>query len=151
MPIQIPSLLIPKSGQRFALLEDKHFKGGFRVVSDVVSRNFLYTDSQSATTLKVGMLVLTLDSNITWKYIGNGDWVEYKPHPLYTHIQGEVSSLWVVTHNKNCTKFVFNIFDNDGNWILPNSCKCIDANNIEVGFSASISGSATFSFNLTEN
>jgi hypothetical protein len=148
MPIQVTSNFIPKSGQRWFLLEDKYLKGGFRVVADIASRNYLVTDSQSATGLKVGMLVLTADTGITWKYEGTNVWSEYKPNALFTYTQATPSDTWLIAHNKNSENFVYSIFDDQGYSIIPDGCQRIDANNIAVTFSTSIAGRATFSFNL---
>lgn len=73
MPIQFASYLTPRTGNTYALLDDKYIKGGYRVVADVTARN-----SIDASCKKSGMLVHTLDDGKIWKLGGDlVTWVEY--------------------------------------------------------------------------
>lgn len=85
MAIQIASNLESAGGSDFFLLEDAFIKGGIQVVSTVAER-----DAIPLSNLKLGSLILCLDSNTIWQVsvlevpsagqpnvVENVDWVRY--------------------------------------------------------------------------
>src|SRR5574343_648110 len=70
MPVEVASILVPKNGNTFPLVEDKYFKGGYRVCVDVAARDALHVDC-----LKDGMLVHTLSDSKHWRRNGAA-WTE---------------------------------------------------------------------------
>ena len=74
MPIIISSFLTRSNPNSVPyIVEDKDFKGGFRVLDDHAARDAIH-----AVARKPGMLVLTLNDGVIWQLLsGNVDWVEW--------------------------------------------------------------------------
>ena len=60
----------------------------------------------------------------------------------YEFVQALPSNDWVIHHNHNTKKVQFTIYDDNGNWILPNSFMFIDNNTVEVKFGVAQAGRA---------
>lgn len=75
MPIQLASILVPRLGNTYALIEDKFVKGGFRVVNTLSDR-----DNIDTTTKKQGMFVHTLEDGKIWKL--GSDLITWTEAPL---------------------------------------------------------------------
>ena len=148
MPVSVSSNLVPSSGAKWPVLEDTYFRGGMRVVADVAARDAIYANAQSRGCLKVGTLVLTANDSKLWRYSATNTWTEYKPKAQYTHVQSVASMTWTVSHQLNCRRFTYTIFDDQGNQVMPDACRILDNNNLELSFLLAIAGEATFTFNL---
>lgn len=148
MPVLVSSNLVPSAGAKWPVLEDTYFRGGMRVVANVAARDAIYANAQSRNCLKVGTLVLTADDSKLWRYSATNTWTEYKPKSQYSHVQSVASTVWTVQHNLNCRYFTYSIFDDQGYQIMPDNCRILDNNNLELSFLLAIAGEATFTFNL---
>lgn len=62
MPITLGGNIVPAGGQSFYLMEDIYLKGGLQIASTISDR-----DAIAITNLKLGQLVLCLDSNKIWQ------------------------------------------------------------------------------------
>lgn len=60
----------------------------------------------------------------------------------FEYIQAVPSALWQISHSQNTRRVQFTVYDENGNWILPNSFKIIDQNNVQLGFGTGQMGSA---------
>lgn len=149
MPVSVSSILVPKSGAKWPVLDDAYIKGGYRVVANLAARDALYTDSQQKLGLKIGMLVCCIDTFTTWQYVAVNTWKEFRPNPNYTHVQSVASENWTVAHNKNSQNCTFTIIDTQGNLISPNRVQYTDNNNLVLSFLEAQDGEATFSFNIS--
>lgn len=59
----------------------------------------------------------------------------------FEFIQSTALSIWHINHSQNTRKVQFTAYDQDGNWLLPNSFKIIDENSVEMKFGAPQAGS----------
>lgn len=150
MPIQVASFLIPRNNQTWYILEDKYLKGGLRICADVVERNAIHASS-----LKKGMLVLLLTDNKLYQLMNLSPrvWEEFKPsgnqtNPFYTHLQPTASDVWSIQHDKANRHFISNIYDDEGQALLPDGIKIIDENNVEVRFLYPIAGHCVLGFDV---
>ena len=74
MAISLASYLVPKNGNTWFLLEDKYFKGGLQVVSNLMQR-----DAINVVNRKAGMLVVTQEDNKVWQLaLDLITWIEFK-------------------------------------------------------------------------
>lgn len=62
MPIQLASYLIPKSGNNYALIEDKYIRGGFKVLATEAELSNIDTSAK-----KEGMFAYTVATGKVWK------------------------------------------------------------------------------------
>lgn len=60
----------------------------------------------------------------------------------FEHIQDTVSVVWVINHFRNSTRVLNWIYDTDGEEIMPDSFRIIDANTVEVRFTIAQAGRA---------
>ena len=149
MPVQVASILIPKSAAKWPLVEDIYIKGGLRVVADAAARDAIYTDSMAKLGLKNGQIVVTADNNKLWQYVGSGTWTELKLGPKFFNFdQTTASDTWLIPHNMNTKYFTYSVFDDGGFAILPSECKIVDVNNLVLYFAMPVIGFASFNFNV---
>jgi hypothetical protein len=62
MAVQLASNIAPKNGQTYYMMEDVYLKGGLQVRDNITDR-----DSIAIANLKLGALVLTVDTGKIWK------------------------------------------------------------------------------------
>lgn len=152
MAVQVSAIIVPKSGGKWPVVEDVYIRGGFKTYATVAARDLVAANSVQKQTLKVGTVVLTLDTLQLWRYTGVAGalWVEFvpKPNDRHTHIQTESAAVWEVVHGKNCTHFTYSIFGEDGYSFIPDKVQIVDSNTIRIYMLDPVAGSATFSFNL---
>ena len=147
MPVQVASILIPKSYAKWPILDDAYLKGGARVVANAAARDAIYADAVTRTGLKVGQLLVTADDFKVWQYKGVGVWSEFKSGPTsYAHEQVEASDTWAVSHGLGTKFFTYTVFDGYGFQIQPGDCQIVDVDNLTLYFAMPITGHATFVF-----
>ena len=72
MPINLTTFIQPSNNNTFPILEDKFVKGGMRTIADITAR-----DAIPANNRKVGMLVVTQDTNLVYQLSADlTTWVE---------------------------------------------------------------------------
>lgn len=60
--------------------------------------------------------------------------------------QTTASTTWNITHTNNSADFVLQVFDDNGDLLIPDSITAVDASNITVAFSNNITGKAVVIF-----
>lgn len=64
----------------------------------------------------------------------------------YIHTEAVLSSTWIIPHNADLTNYQIQVFDDLGNFIIPDQIVAIDANTIHVLHSAPITGKVVLTF-----
>lgn len=54
------------------------------------------------------------------------------------YLQDEPSSVWIVEHNRNTTRVMVQVFDSNGEMVLPSKIKLQDANSVRIEFGSSL-------------
>jgi predicted nuclease with TOPRIM domain len=69
---------------------------------------------------------------------------ELNKSTFYTHSQAIPQVNWIISHGKESTNFVCNVFDITGNAIIPDNIRIIDANTVVITLATASAGNATF-------
>lgn len=144
MPITVASMIIPKGGAKWPVLDDTYIRGGIRAVQDLAARDAILSDPVAKLGLKVGSFVFTLSDEKTWMYLGNSSWKAQLS--AYTHVQTVEATEWNIAHNKSSIDFTYTIFV-DGRETESDECIVADNNNLVLRFLNPVKGRATFVFN----
>ncbi|HHA18291.1 MAG TPA: hypothetical protein ENK70_01120 [Methylophaga sp.] len=138
--IPLSGKLAPTDDQdNFAITEDTYNQGGHRTVGTIAERNNIPTERK-----KEGMLVFVISDSVTYQLI-NGFWEVFAGSSgagdkHETHEQNVAESTWNIQHNLG--KFPSVAVIDSGGSNVEGEIIYVDANNIQLIFSASFTGKA---------
>lgn len=64
----------------------------------------------------------------------------------YLHVQNNPSTEWIINHKKNNLIFVYQVFSEDREIIIPESVVIVDLNSIKINFNEAVTGLASIFF-----